>query len=215
MKNWAALTIVLYLVAVSVLCMPIMLVAYPEEHQHLKVFYFYFVPFLVLCQGVLLLVPAAVARDRPVRRRSVATAAIVGAIPMVIMILGFLGCVISMIWPENSPSRAKINYPDWINWAVILALWAVWGAVFYRSFAPEKPADFTTKMTRWLLAGSILEVVVAIPSHIISRHRNECCAPIMSLLGIVTGVAVALMAFGPGVFLLFARRIRDKQAGGN
>jgi hypothetical protein len=179
------------------------------------VFYFYFVPFLVLCQGVLLLVPAAVAAGRPVRQRSVATAAILGAIPMAVMVLSFIGCAIGMIWPEDSPSRAKLNYPYWINWAFILALWAVWGAVFYRFFAPEKPADFTTKMTRWLLAGSILEVVVAIPSHIISRHRNECCAPIMSLLGIVTGVAVALMAFGPGVFLLFARRIRDKQAGGN
>ena len=214
MKRWAALTIFLYLVAVSVLCVPIMLVAYPEEHQHLKAFYLYFVPFLVVCQGALLLVPVAVAADRPVRQRSVATAAIVGAIPMVVMILGFIGCTVSMIWPENSPAQQKVNYQEWINWAIILILWAVWGVIFYRFFASDRPTAFTTRITRWLLAGSILEVLVAIPSHIISRHRNECCAPFISLMGIVTGVAVALMAFGPGLFLLFARRIKDKQAKG-
>ena len=26
---------------------------------------------------------------------------------MVVMILGFIGCVTTMIWPENSPARAK------------------------------------------------------------------------------------------------------------
>ena len=215
MKRWAALTIFLYLVAVSVLCVPIMLVAYPEEHQDLKAFYLYFVPFLLLCQGVLLLVPVAVATARPVRRRSVATAAIVGAIPMVVMILGFIGCAASMIWPENSPARHKVNYPEWINWAMILILWAIWGVIFYSFFASKNPTVFSSRITRWLLAGSILEILVAIPSHIISRHRNECCAPFISLMGIVTGVAVALMAFGPGLFLLFARRIKDKQAKGS
>jgi len=215
MKRWAALTLLLYLVALTALSLPILVLAYPGEQQLQGAFFLYFVPFLALCQGILLLVPAAVAAGRPMRRRSVATAAIVGAIPMVIMVLAFLGCVASMIWPENSPAREKVHYPDWINWAIILALWGCWGMIFYRFFSSENPNAFTAKMTRWLLAGSILEVLVAIPSHIISRHRNECCAPVMSLLGIVTGIAVALMAFGPGVFLLFARRIKDKQAKGN
>lgn len=215
MKRWATLTIFLYLVAVSILGVPVMLIAYPGEHQHLQFFFVYFMPFLVVCQAALLLVPVQVAGGRPVRRRSVAAAAIIGAIPMVILMLGFVGCVVSMIWPENSPSRSKINLPEWFGWIFVLTLWVVWGLIFYRFFASDKPASFAARITRWLLVGSILEVLVAIPSHIISRHRNECCAPFISLMGIVAGLAVALMAFGPGLFLLFARRIKDKQPRGS
>ena len=70
---------------------------------------------------------------------------------------------------------------------------------------------FTATITNWLLKGSILEMVVAVPSHIIARQRGDCCAPGMTLIGLATGLSVALMAFGPGVFLLFAKRIKDKK----
>lgn len=66
-------------------------------------------------------------------------------------------------------------------------------------------------MCRWLLRGSILEVIVAIPSHVIARRRDECCAPDFTLVGIIAGLSVALLSFGPGVFFLFAERVRSKR----
>lgn len=93
-----------------------------------------------------------------------------------------------------------------------LGLWAFWGVVFCRAWSPDDPLSSTRRMADWLLRGSILEVVVAIPSHIISRNRDECCAPVFGLVGIVTGLSVALMAFGPALFLLFVRRMRSKRA---
>jgi len=62
-----------------------------------------------------------------------------------------------------------------------------------------------------LLRGSILELLVAVPSHIIVRQRNECCAPIVTFWGIVTGISVMLLSFGPGVLFLFAARVRRKK----
>ncbi|MDD5454234.1 MAG: hypothetical protein PHW62_01885, partial [Candidatus Ratteibacteria bacterium] len=88
----------------------------------------------------------------------------------------------------------------------------LWGFIFYRSYSASDSNKFTTVVARWLLKGSILELLVAIPSHIISRHREECCAPPITFLGIITGLAVALLSFGPGVFFLFAKRIKDKKA---
>ena len=42
-----------------------------------------------------------------------------------------------------------------------------------------------------------------------SRTRGDCRAPLFTLLGIATGLSVALLAFGPGLFFL----VREKDRG--
>lgn len=94
---------------------------------------------------------------------------------------------------------------------IIVLLWIVWGTVFYRFARRTDPAGLTQYCVRWLLRGSILELLVAVPSHVIVRQRPDCCAPIGSFWGIATGLAVMLLAFGPGVFFLFVERIQRRQ----
>ncbi len=65
---------------------------------------------------------------------------------------------------------------------------------------------------RWLYAGSILELLVAVPSHIIVRRRSECCAGIMTASAICLGVILAIIAFGPAVALLYLERFRRIQS---
>jgi hypothetical protein len=64
------------------------------------------------------------------------------------------------------------------------------------------------RLTAWLLRGSILELLVAVPAHVIVRQREDCCAPAATFWGLATGLTVMLMSFGPGVFFLFAARMR-------
>ena len=112
-----------------------------------------------------------------------------------------------MGWGEEAVDKVLYEWPA----LVFLALsWLVWGMAFYKSFSAKDPGSFTSSITRWLFRGSILELLVAVPSHILSRRRDECCAPPFTLLGIATGLAIALMSFGPGVFFLFAQRISAK-----
>ena len=79
----------------------------------------------------------------------------------------------------------------------------------FRSFRADDPEALSRRLTKWLLRGSILELLVAVPCHVIVRQRNDCCAPFITFWGIATGMTVMLMSFGPGVFFLFAARIRD------
>jgi hypothetical protein len=62
--------------------------------------------------------------------------------------------------------------------------------------------------TRWLLRGSILELLIAVPSHVLVRRRDDCCAPAGTFWGIATGISVMLLCFGPGIFFLFVARCR-------
>lgn len=205
MKRWALLTMLLYVVCLTVLTVPLLL-TYSKANM-LRVFFFWCVPVLVLIQIVLLLVPVDVAQGRPVKKRKIIVSAAIAALPMAAMASGFFSSVLLMLGGEKSNLGGALLSPV----TVIPLFWLVWGVIFYRSYSSGDPRSFISTVTGWLLRGSILELLVAIPSHIISRQRHECCAPPLTLLGIAAGLSIALMSFGPAVFFLFAKRIRDKK----
>jgi hypothetical protein len=171
-------------------------------------FYSYLLPVLIVIQCALLFIPVAIARERPIGRRSVVTSAIFGAIPMAFLALMFLTSLFLMIWGEDKADRYIYSWPSLVTFA---GFWVLWGILFYKNYSDSEPGKFTTIITRWLVKGSILELLVAIPSHIISRHRGECCAPLLTFLGIIAGLAIALLSFGPGLFFLFQKRMNDKR----
>ncbi|HWG19367.1 MAG TPA: hypothetical protein VG225_02485 [Terracidiphilus sp.] len=89
--------------------------------------------------------------------------------------------------------------------AIFLGNWILWAIVFYLVLR-NSAAPVTAAMS-WLLRGSILELLIAVPCHVIVRRRNDCSAPLATSFGIVTGIAVMLLSFGPIVLLLYKRRL--------
>lgn len=84
-------------------------------------------------------------------------------------------------------------------------LWVLWGIVFYLYF--RNSSEITTRIVSWLLKGSVLELLIAVPCHVIVRRRQDCSAPAVTSFGITTGVAVMLLCFGPSVLLLYKKRM--------
>jgi ABC-type multidrug transport system permease subunit len=91
---------------------------------------------------------------------------------------------------------------------LVVLLWMIWGLIFYRFACGNEPDGWMHHTTRWLIRGSILELLVAVPSHLVVRARDDCCAPVVTFWGMACGISVMLLAFGPGVFFLFAKRMR-------
>ena len=85
--------------------------------------------------------------------------------------------------------------------------WIVWGLAFNRYVKDEE--SLVHRMISRLLAGSVLELLVAVPCHVYIRYKEECSAPIFSGWGIVTGIAVMFLALGPGVLLLYRKRLEQ------
>lgn len=83
--------------------------------------------------------------------------------------------------------------------------WILWGLVFYMYM--RDASGLITRLTSWLLKGSVLELLITVPSHILVRQRNECTAPAVTSFGIVTGLAIMLLSFGPSVLFLYKKRL--------
>jgi len=89
--------------------------------------------------------------------------------------------------------------------SIFAGIWLVWGVLFFLYF--RNSAEAATRMVSWLLKGSVLELLIAVPCHVWVRRREDCSAPIATSFGIVTGIAVMLLSFGPCVLLLYKKRL--------
>jgi hypothetical protein len=84
-------------------------------------------------------------------------------------------------------------------------LWALWTVIFHSY--QRGTVEPVTRIVSWLLRGSVLELLIAVPAHVIVRHRNECSAPAVTSWGIVTGLAIMLLCFGPSVLALYRKKL--------
>jgi hypothetical protein len=208
MKRWAVLVILLYFLILVVLTSPLILVAlYPTVTTSgaLAPFfewtYWAGLGVMLLAQAVMLFVPVALSLERPTSQRSVLWPILASG-----LMVGLLsaGAVISI--DEFIRKEKALTDDTALQLAALLVVWAVWSIAFYRTSRGAAAMDVVTRQCRYLLKGSILELLVAVPTHIVARGRDYCCAGVLTFLGIAFGVGVMLFSFGPGVFFLFAAR---------
>ncbi|MFZ0962740.1 MAG: hypothetical protein WAO35_17870 [Terriglobia bacterium] len=212
MKRWAVLVVILYFAFLVALTGPFFLVAfYPMEsvRNALGIFsermYWIALGVMIVGQAVMLLTPVDLALHRPASRRSVLWPILASGLMVGLLVVGAVISMDEYIRKEKATSSLTVLLP------VILVVWAVWTVVFYRTSRDAAPMDVVTRQCRYLLRGSILELLVAVPTHIVARARDYCCAGFLTFLGIAFGVAVMLFSFGPGVFFLFAARWKRLQ----
>ncbi len=88
-------------------------------------------------------------------------------------------------------------------------VWLGWAGLFGWLAQSVERNTMNDRMYQCLLAGSVLELLVAIPMHLIVRRRGYCCAGMGTGMGIGVGIIVMLIALGPAVFFLFFRRYKQ------
>jgi hypothetical protein len=231
MKRWAILTVLLYSLALLLLTVPLLLAAFgaweagggmklPEALKtYTQWWYWLWLGVLVAGQALLLLLPINIAERRLPARRPLKLPVLVTGFFLANLVFAGLLAIFCAVFKEEgfglfgfltpfkagevSPSDAQVVVGMIIT---LLVLWFIW-AVAFRNFArTDEPNSLLKRVTRWLLCGSILELLIAVPSHVIVRRRGDCCAPAGTFWGIATGISVMLLCFGPGVYFLFVDR---------
>jgi hypothetical protein len=209
MKRWALVVLGLYLLMLVVLAAPLGVVAFMpmKLHDAVQVYlaweYWLWVAVMLLAQAALLKVPVQLTRGRPITRRSLVLPVLVGG-----LMLGGLAAVAVLSVGEAIFGEHMTGAMARHGLVAGAFTWCFWGVVFFRMSRSLEPAGFISRQCKLLLEGSILELLVAVPSHIVVRCRNYCCAGFMTFLGLSFGIAVMLFSFGPSVFFLYAARWR-------
>lgn len=165
---------------------------------------------LLACGASLVLVPIRAGRGRPTARRSV-WFPILGSATLAAFLFGGLALAShefafggrGQSGADEAQAALVATLPVvWLGWAVLFGLLA-------SRLAPERLAE---RAYQSLLAGSVLELLVALSMHVVVRQRGYCCAGFGTGLGIGIGLLVMLVALGPAVVFLFYRRYRQVYA---
>jgi hypothetical protein len=153
----------------------------------------------LVAEAALLTVPVNMMEKRPVTKRSIVPLVLATSFMMLVLVMGALTSLYEVF---------KLgNLNEWMGIFSVAVIWIFWGLMFARWSKGMEPSRFIERQCRWLFRGSILELLIAVPSHIYVRQRTECCAGMFTAIGIGCGIAVMLFSFGPGVFFLFKERI--------
>jgi hypothetical protein len=153
---------------------------------------------LVLCGASLMIVPVRAVASRPTNRRSI-WIPIVGSGLLMAILFMFAGFALSEYADEKMDSAEAIP-------VAAACVWILWTGIFIPMAFAFDPTSIGMKLHRLLIAGSLMELLIAVPCHIVVRRRPDCCAGIVTGMAICVGVGVMLVSFGPSVFLLFYRR---------
>jgi len=209
MKRWAILVATLYGLLLAALTVPAILLAFAPKMRLTDAAapfaywpYWIWIVVMVGSQFALLSVPVRVASRRPVTRGALWPTILAAGLMIGGLAAGAVYSIAELIFRDKGSD-------NWIGWggiAVVLVTWGVWAVVFRRAGGTEAPGDALTRQCRLLFKGSILELLIAVPTHIVARYRDYCCAGFMTFIGLTMGVAVMLFAYGPAVFFLFVER---------
>ena len=153
----------------------------------------------LLAGGSLLLIPLRVRNRRPITRGSIWLPLVGSSICVAILV--FAGALALQELLKTSNER----FVPWMAIGVALA-WIIWLLIFGYMSRRTDPQRLNARLYKSIFVGSVLELLVAVPMHVVVRRRNECCAGMQTGFAICVGAAMAIIALGPAVFVLYHRR---------
>ena len=220
---WQLVSVVCYVAMVLLVVFPVLVLSPTHALPLKKLMEFYqhestpiIISVLVGCQLLLLFTPVGRAGDTRRPRRGLGLVVTLSALFAMILMLGlFLSIAMGVMgdgFLEMLDDSDRFAVAFLVTLGVsCLSLWIFWGWVFGWLVRPLEGEATRRTLLSWLLRGSILELLIAVPSHIYVRSREECCAPYGTALAMSVGLVVMFATFGPGVIFLYYDRIKRKR----
>jgi len=181
---------------------------------------------MLFSQALFILGAGTVRLCRPIRRRRLWMPVAVAALMLAVLMTGLSLALVELFEIEDviqdSPTLWRVLGMDqylgvstqefWF-WSLLASSWLGWGILLWVYARRRRRMQVLSRLTGLVFAGSLLELVATVPSHIIVSRRPGCLVGICTMLGIIAGLCVMLFSFGPAVVLLFLRpRYRRERA---
>ncbi len=143
---------------------------------------------------------------RPIRRRRLFAPVVIASLMITVLVVALL-----LSLNELSLVFGGSGMFVWLFWLVVGVNWLGWSVAFFHRYRDAERYVMARGLVSTLLAGSLVELLVAIPSHIIVTRQPGCFVGLLTACGIISGIVVMLWAFGPGIVLLFLYERRKRE----
>jgi hypothetical protein len=163
----------------------------------------------IVSQATFIFTSGTIDLCRPLKKRRLIIPVIVASIMMGILGFGLLLSLSELFYLD------KEYWFRYVIWIFIGLNWIIWGIIFFSRYLNAPRYKILKGLFTFIVVGSLIELLISIPSHIIVSRRPGCFAGFGTMIGIVCGVAVMLWAFGPGIILLFLRERYKKEMDSN
>jgi hypothetical protein len=153
-------------------------------------------------QALLIFGSGTIALCRPIRRRRLLLPVFVAATMLALLAVGLCIAVWELLYLDSSP------YSDLLGVAVVGVIglsWIGWGVLLVSRLRKKPRYAVLRKLTTYLFAGSLAELLATVPSHVIVSRRGGCLVGLGTGIGIIAGCAVMIFSFGPAIAILFLR----------
>lgn len=150
--------------------------------------------------------------EGPPPRRSAIAAGFIG----MLLSVGLLATLMEIPnWWLRFTAGGAVHTPQHYGamWPVMAIIWIVWAVIFHLYWRSLDRYTALRRVFRWLVAGTVLEMLIAAPAHaiIVARRGEECYCERGTWTGVAFGCTAAFWFFGPGAFLLFLRERRRRE----
>lgn len=212
MKYWGILIAIFYGLIITILIPPLGYFCFGERNVIGDIFssvgLWIYAIIIIVGEILLIIIPVDISERRIIKRKKLLIPIITSAILFSFLLIMVVLSVLTAFYGDKIDNTFDYFF---IIIVVVIIFWIFWSILFYKNNKNNDPENIINRIMSWLIKGSILELLVAIPSHIIVRQKDECCAPIFTFAGIATGLSVMLLSFGPGIIFLYAKKIRKKR----
>jgi hypothetical protein len=88
-------------------------------------------------------------------------------------------------------------------WICLGVSWLFWSVLLLAHTHRLDRFQAIHRLARYVFAGSLAELLVSIPAHILVERRSGCLVGLGTGMGIFAGLGVMIWSFGPAILLLF------------
>lgn len=153
---------------------------------------------LLAGQALLIFGTGTIRLCHPIRKRRLIMPVFVGATMLGVLSAGFL-VAMSELFDVNKTISEEFML------GLVAISWIGWGVLLWTTLLDKRRHTILSRITTYLFAGSLAELIASVPAHIIVSRRPGCLVGLGTMIGIMAGVCVMLFSFGPAIVLLFLR----------
>lgn len=146
---------------------------------------------------------------RPIKKRRLWMPVVIAIAMMTLLVLGMVAALNELVFGKggwvNLYMELNNDEATQIFWCFFAFNWIVWGVLLWRFAQKRNRKSVIGGLTTIIFSGSLVELLAAVPSHMIVSRRPGCLVGLATMTGIVAGIYVMLFSFGPAIALLFLR----------